>query len=211
MRDVDRGDAEPALQRRDLGAGLHAQLGVEVGQRLVHEEDLGGADDGPAHGDALALATGEGLRLALEVGGEVEDGGCLLDALADLALVDAGDLQGEAHVVGDRHVRVERVVLEDHCDVAVLGRQVGDVTVTDPDLAAVDLFEAGEHAQRGGLATPGGADENQELAVLDVDVQLVDGGGVVAGVDPGGVVELHGCHGRLCLSFTGRNVPDDPL
>jgi hypothetical protein len=66
--DVDRGDAEAALQRRDLGAGLHAQLGVEVGQRLVHEEDLGGADDGAAHGDALTLATGEGLRLALEVG-----------------------------------------------------------------------------------------------------------------------------------------------
>jgi hypothetical protein len=94
-------------------------------------------------------------------------------------------------------VRVQRVVLEDHCDVAVLGGQVGDVTVADPDLAAVDLLEAGEHAQRGGLAASRGADEDEELAVLDVDVELVDGGGGVAGVDPGGVVELHGCHGRL--------------
>jgi hypothetical protein len=66
--DVDRGDAEAALQRGDLGAGLHAQLGVEVGQRLVHEEDLGGAHDGAAHGNTLTLTTGEGLRLALEVG-----------------------------------------------------------------------------------------------------------------------------------------------
>ena len=41
VRDVDGGDAEAALQRRDLGAGLHAQLGVEVRQRLVHEEHLG--------------------------------------------------------------------------------------------------------------------------------------------------------------------------
>jgi hypothetical protein len=84
--DVDRGDAEATLQRGDLGAGLHAELGVEVGQRLVHEEDLRGADDGAAHGDALALATGEGLRLAVEVLGEVEDLGGLLDALADLGL-----------------------------------------------------------------------------------------------------------------------------
>ena len=175
--DVDRGDAEAALERRDLGAGLHAQLGVEVRQRLVHEEDLRGADDRATHGDALALATGEGLRLALEVRrsrSRIWRG--LGHALADLALVDAGDLQGEAHVVGDRHVRVERVVLEDHRDVAVLGRQVGDVAVTDPDLAAVDLFEAGEHAQRGGLATPGGTDEDEELPVGYVDVEPVDRG-----------------------------------
>jgi hypothetical protein len=58
-------------------------------------------------------------------------------------------------------VRVEGVVLEDHGDVAVLGRQVGDVAVTDEDLAAVDLFEAGEHAQGGGLATSRGADETR--------------------------------------------------
>ena len=91
------------------------------------------ADDRAAHRDALALATGEGLRLAVEVRLEVEDLGGLLDPLADLGLVDAGDLEREAHVVGDRHVRVERVVLEHHRDVAVLGRQVGDVAVADAD------------------------------------------------------------------------------
>jgi hypothetical protein len=48
--DVDHGGAEPALQARDLGAGLHAQLGVEVGQRLVQQEHLRLAHDarGPA-------------------------------------------------------------------------------------------------------------------------------------------------------------------
>ena len=46
--DVHRGDAEPALEGGDLGAGLDAQLGVEVRQRLVHEEHLGMAHDAPA-------------------------------------------------------------------------------------------------------------------------------------------------------------------
>ncbi len=201
--DVDRGDAEAALQRSDLGAGLHAQLGVEVGQRLVHEEDLRRADDRAAHGDALTLTTGEGLGLALEVGLEVEDLGGLEDALVDLVLGDAGDLEGEAHVVGDRHVRIERVVLEDHGDVAVLGGQVGDVAVTDEDLAAVDLFEAGEHPQRGGLATSRGADEDEELAVGDVDVELVDGRLRVARVVPGRVLEAHGSHIEVSPSPAG--------
>ena len=57
--DIDRGHAQPALQRRDLGAGLNPQLGVEVGQRLVHAEHLRLAHDRPAHRDPLALAAGE--------------------------------------------------------------------------------------------------------------------------------------------------------
>jgi hypothetical protein len=63
--DVDGRDAQAALQRGDLRAGLHAQLGVEVGQRLVHEEHLGLAHDRATHRDALPLTAGEGLRLAL--------------------------------------------------------------------------------------------------------------------------------------------------
>ena len=71
--DVDRGDAELALQAGDLGAHLHAQLGVEVGERLVHQERRRLAHDGPAHRDALALAARELAGLAVEVRLELED------------------------------------------------------------------------------------------------------------------------------------------
>jgi hypothetical protein len=132
---------------------------------------------------------------------QVEDGlAASSTRLADLGLGDAGDLEGEAHVVGDRHVRVERVVLEDHGDVAVLGGQVGDVAVTDPGcLPLVDFLEAGEHAQRGGLSRTGGTDEDEELAVLDVDVQLLHRGGVSCR-DKSRVALSIGdsSHGRLC-------------
>src|SRR5690606_1274703 len=192
----------------DLGTGLHTQLRVEVRQRLVHEEHLRLAGDGATHGDTLTLTTREGLRLAAQVLLEVEQLGGLENASGALLLADAGDLEGEAHVLGDGHVRVQRVVLEHHCDVAVLRRHVGDVAVADEDATRVDLFEAGEHAQRGGLTATGGADENEELAVGDLDVQLVDRGASAARVEAGGVVERNGCH---VFSFTGRYVPDDPL
>ena len=67
--DVDEGGAEPAVQLDQLEAGLGAELGVEVGQRLVHEEHLGPAHDGPGQGDALALPAGELAGLAVEVVG----------------------------------------------------------------------------------------------------------------------------------------------
>ena len=56
VRHVDRRHAQAALQLVDLGARLHAELRVEVRQRLVHQESLGLTDDRPSHGDALALA-----------------------------------------------------------------------------------------------------------------------------------------------------------
>ncbi len=206
--DVDRGDAETTLQRRDLRTGLDAELGVEVRQRLVHEEHLRLAHDRTAHGDTLTLTAREGLRLAGQVGLEVEELRSLEHASSALFLADAGDLESEAHVLGDGHVRVQRVVLEYHRDVAVLRRDVGHVAVADEDAAGVDLFEAGEHAQGRGLAATGRTDEDEELAVTDLEVQLVDGRTGSTGVQAGGFVESHRCHCRF--SFTGRYVPDDP-
>ena len=54
--DVDGGGLEPLVQFLDLGAHRDAQLGIEVGERLVEQEYLRVAHDGAAHRDALALA-----------------------------------------------------------------------------------------------------------------------------------------------------------
>ena len=116
------------------------------------------------------------------------------DALLALLRGDLRHLEGERHVVGDGHVRVQRVVLEHHRDVAVLGRDVGDVAVTDEDLAAVDLLEPREHPQGRGLAASRGPDENHELAVADLEVDAGDRGLVVARVPPLCLVEGHCCH-----------------
>ena len=206
--DVHGGDAELTLQGGDLRTGLDAQLRIQVRQGLVHEEHLGLTDDRAAHGDALTLATGQGLGLAVQVGLQVEDLSGLFDALVDLFLGGAGDLQGEAHVLAHRHVGVEGVVLEDHRDVAVLRRNVRDVLVADEDATGVDVLQAREHAQRGGLTAAGRADEDEELAVLDFEVELVDGGLVGTRVDAGRLVKSDGCHGVFLP--TGRYVPDDP-
>ena len=50
----------------DLGAHVDAQLGIEVAERLVEQEEQGIAHQRAAHRDALALAARELRRLALE-------------------------------------------------------------------------------------------------------------------------------------------------
>src|SRR6202035_3405889 len=70
---IDKGGLEPLVQLEDLDAGLHPKLGIQVREWLVNEEDLRLANDRPAQRDALALAAGERLRLAVEVLLEAQD------------------------------------------------------------------------------------------------------------------------------------------
>ena len=164
-----------------LRAHLVSELRVEVGQRLVHEHDLRVAHDGAADGDALALAAGQGLGLALEVLGDVEDLGRLADLLVDLVFRGVAQLEGEGHVFIHCHVRVQGVVLEDHRDVAVLGSHVVHQLAVDVQLAVGDLLESGDHAQRRGLAAAGGADQHDEFLVGDIQVERLDSDNALVG------------------------------
>src|SRR5207244_9725601 len=102
-------------------------------------------------------------------------------------------LQRERHVVVDRHVRVKRVGLEHHRDVAVLGGNVVHHALADHDAAFADGLDAGEHAKRGRLTAARRTDEHHELLVLDLDVEVIDDG-EVGGVPLDDVVISYRCH-----------------
>ena len=113
-------------------------------------------------------------------------------------------LQAEGHVLAHRHVRVERVVLEHHRDVAILRRQVVHHAPADDDLAAGNLLEAGDHPQQRGLPAPGGADQNDELAIVDVEGRRVqDLRGAERLVD---ATNLDGCHEAMA-AYQAHRLP----
>jgi hypothetical protein len=124
---------------------------------------------------------------------QVEHLGRLAHLLVDLRPVDALELEREAHVARHRHVRIQRVVLEHHRDVAVLRRLVVDDVAVDLQVAVGDVLEPGDHAQRGRLPAPRRPDEDHELAVLDLQVERLHGLVAVV-VALGHVVEDDVCH-----------------
>ena len=57
MGDIYEGGLQSLMKLRDFGAGLNAQLGVQVRERLVKEENLGLTNNGSTESDTLALPT----------------------------------------------------------------------------------------------------------------------------------------------------------
>src|SRR6266498_1467801 len=70
----------------------------------------------------------------------------------------------------------DRVALENHRDPAAAGRQFGRVAPADEHAAAVHLLEAGEAAEQRRLSAARGAEEDDEIAVRDIEGDVVDGG-----------------------------------
>jgi hypothetical protein len=95
-----------------------------------------------------------------------------LRAPAPLGRRHLADHQAVADVVGDGHVRKQRVVLEHGVDVPLVGRQARHLQAVQLDAARAGLLEAGDQPQAGGFARAGRA-EHRKLTVLDLEVDVV--------------------------------------
>ena len=82
--------------------------------------------------------------------------------------------QREGDIRGDAHVREERVVLEHDTDVTLVWRGADDLDIAETNAAVVGADEAGEHHQQGGFAGAGGAEQGEEFAAGDVEIDLVE-------------------------------------
>ena len=74
MGDVDRGVAVLVVQAAHLEAHLLAQVGVEIGQRLVEQQRLRLDDQRARQRDALLLAAGQFAGIAVGERAELRGG-----------------------------------------------------------------------------------------------------------------------------------------
>ena len=160
------------MELGDLGTHLDSQLGVQVGQRFVHQEDLRASDDGAAHGHTLSLSTGERLGLAVQQLLQIQDLRRLTHLAVDLILGDLPQGQGKRHVVVDRHMGIERIVLKNHGDVSVLRLYIVHFHTVDQKFAFGDVLQSRDHPQGRGLPAAGWSDENDEFLVFDFQIEI---------------------------------------
>ena len=89
----------------------------------------------------------------------------------DLLARRASHLQAKRQVLPHRHVRVEGVVLKHHGDVAFARLKLIHPTLANANLARADLLEPRKHAERRALAAARRSDQDDELAVGDLEIR----------------------------------------
>ena len=163
----------------DVGAQPRPQVRIEAGERFVEQHQPRLGRQRPGQGDALALAAGQLVRVAVTVAGQPDHAE---PVVAPRRPGRAGQLaEPERDVVGRREVREQGVLLEHEPGVAVLGLDapgaVVDDVAADADLAGIGGGEPGGEAQQRRLAAPARPDEGDELVVGDREVDAGDGRG----------------------------------
>ena len=71
-------------------------------------------------------------------------------------------------------MRIERVGLKDHCDVAIFRQNVVDAIFADEDVARRHFLKPGNHTHRRGLAAAGRTEQDQEFLVDDFEIKIGD-------------------------------------
>ena len=102
MRDIDRRRAVGALQFADLHAHVDAQLGVEIGERLVEHQQLRIDDERAGQRHALLLPARQRGGIALRERAEADAIQHGRDPPASLDRIDAALAQAEADIVERR-------------------------------------------------------------------------------------------------------------
>ena len=132
-----------------------AQFRIEVGERLVEQEQPGIAHDRAPDRDPLALAARELARQALQQRHDVEHRGRTAHPAARSRFLPTfAPAQPEGDVLVDVHVRIERVVLEHHGNIAIPRRHVVDHQAIDRDRAAIDRPRARRSKRRSAPLPP---------------------------------------------------------
>ncbi|MCY1529430.1 hypothetical protein D9M68_645740 [compost metagenome] len=205
--DVDHRETELVVQALDLELHLLAQLLVEGAEWFVHQHDVGGEDQRPGEGHALALATGELAWIASTEVLQLDQGQVFFDFGADFFFGLLTDFQRVGEVLAQSHMREQRVLLEYHADIALVGRDAGDRAAVDQYLAAGHVLEACEHHQARSLARAGGAEQGDEFALGHIQVEVFDHQCLVVV----GLLHIGELQERFVPSLISHNPPQLPI
>ena len=162
---------EPAQQLEDLDDADR----VDRGGRLVEDQEVGRLDQGIGDAEPLAHAAGVGADPVVRAVGEADLGEDLVDGGLRLGLAEAVETGRVAQVLAAGHVLVEADGVGQVADPSLdLARLPGGIEPHHRCLAVGRLGQPEQHQDRGRLARAVLAEQPEDLARVDREVEPVD-------------------------------------
>ena len=160
---------------------MHAQLGVEIGERLVHQEHLRLADDRPTQSDTVAARRPKAGAVCGSSRWVIRNSSAACSTRRSRRRGSSCALSGVEHVAARGHVRIQGVRLKTRAtsrsfgsrSFARGGRRCG--YRHGPDKVP-GRHHAGNPVV---LPQPLGPEQHHELAIPDLQAEVVHGGGAV--------------------------------
>ena len=183
MGDVNRGQAEIALDALQFKAHAVTQLRIEVGERLIEQKQFRLHDKCARQRQALLLATRQAGGFTLGILIKRHGGEDAHDLFTNFILGELGlaHFQREGSIGEDRHMRPDRVRLEHHAEIALVRRDEDFLlsrehqAAIDRNLAAHGTLEARNRAQRRRLAAARGAKQGEEFSSRNLEGHILRG------------------------------------
>ena len=168
---INEGGVDALAEHQDLSAHLVAQLGIQIGQRFIHQEHLRLSYNGTPDSHTLPLTTGKRLGLAIQQFQNIQTACGFLHLLVNDSLGIFPQTQAIGDVFINRHVGIQRIILKNHGNITVLGQHIVYQTVTNVDITRCRQLQTGNHPQSGRFSAAGGANEHHKFLVPDLQIE----------------------------------------
>ena len=214
VRDENDRQAEAAVDVAQQAEDGLRRLRIERRRRFVAEQQLRMIGERPRDTDALLLSAGELRGVFVAMLGQFDEFEQLADPRVHFGVgVFASQLEREANVVANRLGADQVEVLENHPRLAAVGlklgfRQLRDIAAVNQNATAVRSFQEIQRANQRALAGTRGADDAEDLALLDAQVDVGNGRYVTSVHDVvlGDVFNVD--HRGFRLVFLGDDTPE---
>ena len=193
MGDIDEGDPHLLLDPLQLVLHVLSQPQIQGAQGFIQQQDLGLVHQGPGDGDALHLAAGELIHLPFLKAGHAHQAEHFSHPPGDLLLLQLFEAETEGDVLVYVQMGKEGVALEDRIDLAFMGRDIINPHTVKQHITGSRLGKATDDPQGRGLAATAGAQQCEELGIIDIEVYVVQNNfTVIRHADVGKANELFG-------------------
>ena len=181
MRHEDKGDARSLLDLLELDLHILAQLEVKRAQRLIQKKNLRMVCQRTGNGDALLLATGQAIDIAVRKAIQIDHIQHVLHGRFDFLFTFAMDPHSKRHIVINIQMREQRILLENGVDLALVRWNIVDFLAIEKNIALVRMNEAADNPQGSGLSTSRRTKQGDKFASPDTEIEIFQNGLAIKG------------------------------